>query len=546
MLPGQELTFESIWKLLRRRRWLLIVPSFLGILGGLLYSRTQPSLYRSDAVIQVVPQRVPETYVSATVTERVEDRLRALAQQVLSRTQLEKLITEFNLFPDERQRLPLEDVVELMTKRIVIEPLAAAQAARRDARSEAFRVSFDYEDAAVAQKVVERLATFFIDTNARERGSQAEQTSQFLEAELAEARSRLTVQERTLQVFRERNSGRLPTQMQTNMQAIQNSQLTLQALVESLARDRDRKLMLERLYNDAAADVSASPGGTFAPVAGATGAATSAASLPPGATTQQRLDAARNQLVQQEARLSPKHPDVIRLKHLISDLEKQVAAEELQRPVSPEAGLEVPATQEEARRRDKLREMRAEVESLDRQIAFKESEEKRLRGEIAGYQARLEAVPGIESEWIKLTRDYDTLQAKYKELLTKSENSKMAANLEQRQIGEQFRVLDAARVPLKPHSPNRIAINAIGTAAGIGLGVLLLGLAYYRDSTMRSEADVLGAIDLPILALLPLVTTEEDLRSQERHRRLTAAVAAVVGVATVALFWTLQLWKFVV
>ena len=116
MLPGRELTIDSTLKMLRRRQWLLIVPLFLGILGGLLYSRSQPSLYRSDAVIQVVPQRVPESYVSATVTERVEDRLRSLAQQVLSRTQLEKLVTDFGLFPDERRRMPMEDVLELMTE----------------------------------------------------------------------------------------------------------------------------------------------------------------------------------------------------------------------------------------------------------------------------------------------------------------------------------------------------------------------------------------------------------------------------------------------
>ena len=240
MLPGQELTIDYALKLLRRQQWLLIGPLFLGVLGGLLYSRSQPSLYRSDAVIQVVPQRVPESYVSSTVTERVEDRLRALAQQVLSRTQLEKLVTEFNLFPDERQKYPLENVILLMGERVLIEPLATAQTSRRESQSEAFRVSFDYNDAAVAQKVVERLAAFFIDTNARERGSQADQTSAFLEAQMADARSRLEAQEKKLQAFRQRNSGRLPTQTQTNMQAIQNIQLALQARVESLARDRDR------------------------------------------------------------------------------------------------------------------------------------------------------------------------------------------------------------------------------------------------------------------------------------------------------------------
>ena len=190
--------------------------------------------------------------------------------------------------------------------------------------------------------------------------------------------------------------------------------------------------------------------------------------------------------------------------------------------------------------------MRVEIESLDRQIAFRDAEEKRLRGEIGTYQARLESVPGIESEWVALTRDYDTLQATYRELLSKSENSKMAASLEQRQIGEQFRILDPPRVPLKANSPDRVRINMIGTLAGLGLGVLLVGLVQYRDTTMRSEADLLGAIDLPVLALLPFVTTEADLRRQKRRRRLVAAAVVVVCVATGALAWYLQLWKFVV
>jgi polysaccharide chain length determinant protein (PEP-CTERM system associated) len=494
----------------------------------------------------VVPQRVPESYVSATVTERVEDRLRALAQQVLSRTQLEKLITEFNLFPDERQKYPLEDVIELMTKRILIEPLATTQAARRESQSEAFRVSFDYQDAVVAQKVVEKLSSFFIDTNARDRGTQADQTSSFLESQLADARSRLEAQEAKLKTFRERNAGRLPTQMQTNMQAIQNTQLALQAMVESLARDRDRKLMLERLYSDAAADSAASASAPLPPSPGAPGAGDAAPALRADATPLQRLEAARRFLAQLEVRLSPKHPDVLRTKRQIADLERQVAAEDLQRPLSPEAGQDRPASQDEARRRDRLREMRAEIESLDRQIVFKEGEERRLRGEIGVYQARLEAVPGIESEWVALTRDYDTLAASYRELLSKSENSKMAASLEQRQIGEQFRILDLPRVPLKPHSPDRARINLMGTLAGLGLGLLLVGLAQYRDSTMRSEADLLGAIDLPLLVLLPFVTTAADLRGRKRRRWIVSAAAVALCVATGALVWFLQLWKFVV
>ncbi len=151
--------------------------------------------------------------------------------------------------------------MQRMQSRVTIQPVVEARAASaRESASEAFRVSFDYEDPTTAQKVVERLASFFIDTNARERGSQADQTSSFLEAQMADARTRLEAQEQKLKDFRQRNAGRLPTQMQANMQAIQNTQLTLQATVESLARDRDRKLILERLLADATEDAAPAVG----------------------------------------------------------------------------------------------------------------------------------------------------------------------------------------------------------------------------------------------------------------------------------------------
>src|SRR5512139_3537454 len=128
MLPGRELTIDWMLKALLRRRWLFIVPLFLGGLGGLLYSRSQPTLYRSDALVQVVPQRIPEAYVESTVTSRVEDRLSSIAQQVLSRTQLEAVIIEFDLYRDERRSHPMGDVFELMTQRVQEAPIEVARA----------------------------------------------------------------------------------------------------------------------------------------------------------------------------------------------------------------------------------------------------------------------------------------------------------------------------------------------------------------------------------------------------------------------------------
>lgn len=550
MVPGRQFTIDWAVKALIRRRWLVIIPLFFGVLGGLLASRFMPSVYRSDALIEVVPQRVPENYVQATVTSRVEDRLAALSQQVLSRTQMESVINEFKLYPNERRRLPMEDVFELMTTGIEVVPVetVGGKKGSRDQGVEAFRISFNYSDPKIARDVVAKLASFFIDRNSTERRSQADRTSTFLDSELDDARKRLEDQEKKLKTFREKNSGRLPTQMQANMQAIQTSQLALQALMDAQARNRDRKLVLERLYADAAADLQSGAGVATPTTAGQPTAAGAATRLPADATPRQRLDYLKKALPQLQVRFSDKHPDVARTKRDIAELEKQVAAEDLAKPVSPGAESATASSSfspEELRQRERLRQMRIEIESLDRQIATQEAEEKRMRQEISGYQSRLEAVPGIESEWVALTRDYDTLQASYRTLLSKSENSKMAASLERQEIGEQFGLLDPPRIPLKPKSPNRLKLNGMGAAIGLGLGLALVGLLEIGNSTMKTEAELMGTINLPVLALLPLVKTAADLRRERRNRWLTAAAVVVVGASTAVLAWVLQLWKYV-
>jgi hypothetical protein len=189
--------------------------------------------------------------------------------------------------------------------------------------------------------------------------------------------------------------------------------------------------------------------------------------------------------------------------------------------------------------------MRAEVELLDRQVKFKEGEEQRIRGVIADYQRRIEAVPGLESEWIALSRDYDTQQQAYKELLSKSENSKVAANLERRQIGEQFRVLDPPRVPGRAVSPVRIQITAIGIGLGLLIGFGLAAFNEMRDSSFRSERDVVTALGLPVVAIIPYLDTVEDQR-QRRQRRIVTSLAVMVLATTGGyVFWTMQLWRYV-
>jgi polysaccharide chain length determinant protein (PEP-CTERM system associated) len=502
---------------------------------ALVVSALLPNVYSAETLIQVVPQRVPDAFVRSTVTLRTEDRLEALSAQVMSRTELERLIKEFNLYPRERERYPMQDVVDRMRLNITKQLVRAAP----DRPVDSFYLRYKYSDAVTTAKVTERLALLFIDQNARERAVLAGATDNFLDSQLEEARNRLEEQERKLEVFRERNAGRLPTQLDFNMQAIQNSQLQLQQLTESLARDRDRRLTVAQLLKDAEAEQVIS-----APIAVPQNSDPTSA-VAAGMTAKRQLDMARAELARLELSRTPAHPDIARTKQMIAELEKKAAAEAaaIESGKTPSAVFLSPQDQ---LIRERVRQMRAEMESLERQIQFKEAQEGRIRAIVGEYQRRIESIPGLESEWVSLSRDYETQQTAYKQLLAKSEDSKVAMDLERRQIGEQFRVLDPARVPERPISPIRLLINAIGAGVGLVLGLLIIGLLEYLDSSFRSETDFSAVMNMPILAQVPLVVTPSDL-SKQRHRRMVYSTVAVVlfiaaGIGAV----TLQLWRYIV
>jgi uncharacterized protein involved in exopolysaccharide biosynthesis len=190
----------------------------------------------------------------------------------------------------------------------------------------------------------------------------------------------------------------------------------------------------------------------------------------------------------------------------------------------------------EKRRRD----LTAELAVVDRELQDKQEHEKVLRDQLSTYQAKLEAIPTRESDLVALTRDYATLQSTYESLLTKREDAKLAANLERRNIGEQFRVLDPARMPEKPSKPNVIAISAAGAAAGLVIGLAVIGFLEYRDRSFATEGEVLRLCQLPVLTVIPELADEKDWKARQRRRIWLNAAGAVVvlGTALFVLAWT--------
>jgi polysaccharide chain length determinant protein (PEP-CTERM system associated) len=523
MIPGKRYTPEMLLKIVWRRKWFVVVPFLLITTATYGVTRLLPNRYRAETTILVVPQRIPEDYVQPTVSVRLEDRLSSINQQILSRTRLEQIVREFDLYRKEREFMIMEDVIEQMRSRDISVQTNTVSADRRQSGAPSFRISYTGNDARTVMRVTERLASLFIEENLRDRTALAEGTNQFLEAQLSDARSRLIEQEKRLETYRQRHAGELPSQLNTNMQAIQNIQLQIQTLTQSVSQDRDRSLMLDRLLADAVATPAPMPLAATRHQDENEQATLSAA---------QRLELARAELRALEGRLKRAHPDLTAARRTVAELERLADAEALQQPLSPGyQAASVVIDAQEQQRQARIRDMSAERDTLKRRILAKEAEETRLRESLATYQARIAIVPTRETELVELTRDYETLRQVYTNLLAKNENARAAANLERRQIGEQFKMLDPARMPERPVSPNRLQINLGGAFGGLAFGLALVLLLEYRNRSLRSEADVLGAFQVPVLAVVPKMFGVAERRRRWRRRGIAGLAAAVVAMA---------------
>jgi polysaccharide chain length determinant protein (PEP-CTERM system associated) len=512
VIPNKQYSFDTLLQIARRRKWLIIVPAITLAAIGTAVVTFLPDQWRSETLILVVPQRVPESYVKSTVTSRIEDRLQAISQQILSRTRLEQIISDFNLYARERAKKELmEDIVETMrTRDIGIEII----------KGDAFRVSYSASDPRLAMRVTERLGSLFIDESLRDREVLADGTTEFLATQLDEAQRKLIANENKLLEYQRLHDGELPSQAAANLQAQHNAEMALQSLSQSLNRDRERRIALERTVTE----VLNAPVEKPAP------------DKPKGntITMEDELETAKQALLALELKLRPEHPDVKKQRRVVEELQKRIETLELAgeltaRPADPGTA---DVTTDPAKRK-RLAELRNDIDNVDREIEGKVAEESRLQGLVAMYQSRIQAAPLREAELATITRDYETLQATYRSLLQKKEESQISANLEKRQIGEQFKILDPARMPEKPASPDRPKLYVLAIFAAVLIGFASAGVAEYFDRTLQSESDVLAALNLKVLATVPYIR-DSVARTRQWRRRLAVGAAATTVLALCA------------
>lgn len=481
----------------KHRKWLFIAPLIIGAVAGVIVSFELPEKYSSTTLILVEEQQIPEEYVTPTDKTPFSQRLNVISQQILSRTRLEKIIKEFGLYSQQGPGLvekasslitgsqteaPTPDeIIEQMRGDIQFTAIGEqSQKKQQGSGGNAFSITYIGEDPQTTMQVTNTLSSLFIEENLKVREQYAEGTSEFLSSELEMAQQELGQLELRLKDFKQAHMGTLPSQLDANLRTLDRLQLELQTVTSSLKTNEDRKQVLEEQmkYN---APMAASPA-IHSSIAG-------------------ELESARAELGQMLSVFKEGYPDVIIIKKRIKDLERQIHGEAATAGEKP--GEITPVAPKV------MHPAYAELMAVKSQITTLTRRESSVRRQLDQYASRVEVTPASEQQLTDLQRDYDISLQNYQALLEKKMSARLSENLEKRQKGARFRVVDPANLPQSPDQPNKPLVLSLGAAGGAAAGIALVFIIEFLNPAFRKPEDFDGVIDSPVLTSIPLFPAEE-------------------------------------
>ena len=497
--PGQ------IADIVIRRRWLVILLLCFSLTLGLFLTLTASKTYQASTLILVQQQSVPTSYVRSVVTASINQRINTISQQILSRSNLEQIISQFDLYGN-REDLYLEEKIFFMRQRVKVK----IERARHGA--EAFSIQFVGSDPQKVMRITNTLASFFMNENLKVREAQAIGTSEFLYSELEKTRRKLEEHEQKISTFRSKYLGGLPDELESNLR-------TLDRLQQQLA---DKNLQLREAKNSLAL-VSSQLAGLSQP--GGQGGATSAIGVdgfPPQTENEVKLVEAKREYRELLAKYTDKHPDILNVRKRIEKLEGAVKAERTSQTGDAFPGSANPA----------IIQLKLTEKQLTNDISKIEYAILAIEDKMKVYQKRVEETPKRELELQALKRDYKNIRDIYDSLLDRKLEAELSVNMEKKQKGEQFRIIDYARLPEKPISPNVEKYFMISVFLGLGGAVGIIFLLEFFDPFIRRDEQLEDDLGLNIIAVLPQMTTLEDLRK----KRLNMVVFILCCVYASVLF----------
>jgi len=480
----------------------LIITVVVVVFALAVYLATSlPNMYRSSTLILITPPKLPASYINSPVAWSIEQRVRTISQDILSRSRLGKIVEEFDLYP---LLSSMDARVEKLRKNMVIDVR----------RSDAFALSFEHRSPQQTQQVAARLAALFMDENQQLREEQSSGTATFVSDEADRLRKLLEEQESEVNLYKAQHRFDLPEQLDANLRTLEQMRSELQGNTVRLSSLQERKGSLDKQLAE---------GKFILPEAGAE----SQENVP----VWRQLEVRREQLEDLRVRYSEKHPDIVRLRQEIKSLEAQTKAQQ------PQTKGSAPVV-----RNPVQQILLKQVADLSSEINSLQSANERLRGQIAAYQTRVDNAPIRAIELTKISRAYEVTLRTYQDMQKKTLETQLSESMDKKEKGEQFRIIDAANLPQQPVGPDRFRILLVGFIMALAGG---FGLAFLRenlDTSLKRGDELRDHTDLPLLATIPATNTRGSILEQRRAQRmlvLASGMILIVGVVSIHLFGTL-------
>ena len=482
--PG--LSLAEYLEILKRRRWLLIVPAIVLFAIVFVVAMILPTKYQSTAMIMIEQPEIATDLVRTTVTGLAAQRVQVVGQRVLNRENLRQVIEKYDLYVEERETASLDDVARAMRSDIQLEMVREGDRRGRVGENAiAFILAYESESPTQAQQVVDELANLFLLENTRQRQESARETTRFLTQEGARLSLEIVELEGRLAAFKEANMNSLPEMQNLNMNQMQRTE-------EDLRRnDQDARALNERitLLQSQLAEMNPS-------------------------RHMDRLRTLEAEYASLAARYTERHPDRVNTRRELETLRNEIGATNVVAPGNNPAY-------------DQL-QSQLQTALTDRRLLLAAREE--LRQKLTEIESRLSLTPVIEVEYRSLTREHDTAIDKLRDLRAKQMQAELAESLEAESKSERFVLIQSASLPNRPSSPNRQALLLLGFVFGVGGGVGTVVLRESLDTAVHGPKGVARAAGMPPIAIIPVILTDED-RARIRHQRILIALGVITLLA---------------
>lgn len=521
MQPQKQMDFNELRQLVRRllrKRGKTFLVTFLCLLPlGIITAFVLPPVYVSKSTILIETQQIPQEYVRTSVTSYAEERLSTITQQILSRARLIEIINRFNLYPEMRNIFAMEEVIANMRDDIALETISTSDfgKSRRPSGKEttvAFALSYSGKDPATVQKIANVLSSLYLEENFKKREERAAGTAEFLNSQLIELKKQMDGYANQISAMKSAHMGELPEHGVSNMQALDQLRRDLDQANAQIRIAQERKVYLESqlatvdqyMTDKGMGDVEQSPA--------------------------VRLETLRSELINRQTTLSDRHPDIIRLKREIRELEKRLAEGHKAGGRGSQPTVRSNINPAYTSLKTQLETTALEIRSLQQQAA-------QIRGQMGAYQGKLNRGPMIEAEYKGLLGDYENAKNKYNDIMNKLLEAKVAQGMEEAQKAERFTIIEPAAFPEKPAKPDRPKILLAGFFLSLFAGAGLVAAQESLDRSVKTETDLNSLAGVPVLSVMPFMSHAEEKRTWKLDRKMLMILAAcaVAGVVLLVL-----------